>query len=84
MGNDRENKVPFPKLQSNMMTSSIFKFNQGSFVSADENQTNGRTEVKTNHGKDTLKPRLTLSFENVYIERSHCLRNTILIYFFFL
>lgn len=84
MGNDRENKVPFPKLQSNMMTSSIFKFNQGSFVSANEIQTNGRTEVKTNHGKGTLKPRLTLSLENVYIERSHCIRNMILIYFFFL
>ena len=69
---------------SNMMTSTMFKSNQGSFVSADENQTNKRTEVKTNHGKSTLKPRLTLSFENVYIERSHCLRNTILINFFFL
>ena len=66
------------------MTSTIFKFNQGSLVSADENQTNGRTEVKTNHGKSILKPRLTLSFENVYTERSHCLRNTVLTYFFFL
>ena len=84
MGNDRENKVPVPESQSNMMTSTMFKFNQGSFVSADENQTNKRTEVKTNHGKSTLKPRLTLSFENVYIEGSYCLRNTILIYFSFL
>lgn len=59
----------FPKSQSNMMTSTTFKFSYGSFVWADENQTHGRMEIKTNHGKSTTKPRLAFRLENVSKQR---------------
>lgn len=57
--------IEWEKSQSSMIPSTPFKFSYWIFVWPDKIQTIGRTNVKINHRKNAMKPRLPLSLANV-------------------
>lgn len=64
----KENKIPSPRCQNNILTSTNFKFSHGIFVWADENQTNERTELERLIMERMPWSQSSLGLENVYRE----------------